>query len=259
MAVVFAGEGEWDPLAPAEGALDALVGIGVASEEEAGRWRTRFREAMGKVSEAAVDREVRDRAHAYVGELLARIPRDRAAGLNASTEFQDVLNALRHVEVFSEHELTVWFDRLDERLGRSEAPARDDREPPSTLSELRRVVVGPPERRGGVRAIGFEIYDDAVALRWHLARLAPDAEGHVAALPDEVEGAEAARRAREPSFTLHDDCDTPYRMLSGGAGSAGSSSGSLVWSGDTIFTPTVPAAARRLWAATEPFRFEVAL
>ncbi len=257
MAVVFAGEGEWDPLAPAEGALDALVAIGAVSDSEAADWRTRLREAMGGVSEAAVDHDVRDRAHAYVGELLARIPPGRSAGLEASTEFQDVLNALHHVGVFSEREMSRWFDQLDERLGRPEARDGDDVERDARLGQLRQVIVGPPERRAGVRVVGFEVYDDAVLLRWHLVRLAADAEGHVPPLPDEVEGGAAARRAREPSFTLHDDRDTAYRMHSGGAGSAGSSSGSLVWSGHAIFTPSIPADVRRLWAVTEAFRFEV--
>ena len=258
-AVLFASEGESDPFAPADGALDALVAIGVVSDQEARRWRTRFRETMSGVPEAAVDQEVRERAHAYVGELLAQVPAGRTAGLEASIEFEDVLNALRHVDIFSEGELRMWFDRLGERRGRIEAPAAGEREPRFMLSELRRVVVGPPERRGGVRVLGFEVYDDGVVLRWHLARLPPDAEGHVPPLPDEVEGEEAARRAREPSFALHDDLGTAYRFRSGGAGSAGSAFEPRVSTGHAAFTPTVAAQARRLSAATEAFQFEVVL
>ncbi len=257
--VLFAGEGKWDPFAWADGALDALVAIGVVSEEEAGRWRARFRETMRGVPDAAVDQQVRERAHAYVGELLARIPRDRKAGLEASFEFEDVLNALRHIEIFSDGELRVWFDRLNERLGRVQGPTRGDGERQCTLSELRRVVVGPPERRGGIRVVGFEMYDDGVVLRWHLVRLAPDAQGHVPPLPDEVEGEEAARRAREPSFALNDDLGTAYRFHSGGAGRAGSAFGPSVSTGHALFTPSVPPQARTLSAATDAFQFEVVL
>jgi hypothetical protein len=60
-------------------------------------------------------------------------------------------------------------------------------------------------------------------------------------------------------FTLHDDCDTAYRLRSGGAGSARSPFGPRVWSGNAIFVPTLPAAARRLWAASDLFQFEVVL
>lgn len=255
---VFGAGGEWDPLAPAGGAVDALVAVGAVSDDEARLWRDRFRKATEATSEA-VDEGVRDRAHAYVAQLLAVLPPDRAAGLKASTEFRDVLNAFHHVGVFSEREMSRWFDRLGEHLGHSEAPAEDETERVCRLNDLRRVIVGPPERRGGVRVVGFEVYDDAVVLRWHLARLAPDAEGHLARLPDEIEGEDAARRAREPLFTLHDDCDTTYRRRSGGAGSARSPFGPRVWSGNAIFVPTLPAAARRLWAASELFQFEVVL
>ncbi len=257
--LVFGEEGEWDPLARTEGALDALAAIGAISDDEAGLWRTRFRAAMDGVSEEeAADEAVRRRAGAYVTGLLARTPAETRPALEASSELEDVLNTLHHVGVLGERDVSGWFDRLAERLGRPQPP-EDDGEPGARLSELRRVVVGPPERRGGVRVVGFEVYDDAVVLRWHLARLAPDAEGHVPRLPDEVEGEEAARRAREPFFLLHDDCDTAYRMHSGGAGSASSPSGSRVWTGNAVFTPTVAADARRLWAATEAFRFEVVL
>jgi hypothetical protein len=255
---VFGAGGDWDPLAPAGGALDALVAVGAVTDDEARLWLDRFRKATEATSEA-LDAGAGDRAHAYVGQLLAVLPPDRTAGLRASTEFQDVLNALHHVGVFSDNEMSRWFDRLDEQLGHSEAPAEDDTERACRLNELRRVIAGPPERRGGVRVVGFEIYDDAVVLRWHLARLAPDAEGHLSRLPDEIEGDDAARRAREPLFTLHDDCDTAYRLRSRGAGSAGSSFGPRVWSGNAIFAPTLPPAARRLWAASEPFEFEVVL
>jgi hypothetical protein len=256
---VFGRGREWDPLVPAGGALDALAAVGAVSDGEARLWRDRFRKWTEAPPKEATDEAVRDRAHAYVRHLLAALPPERTAGLKDSTEFQDVLNALHHVGVFSEREMSWWFDRLDEHLGPSEAPTEDESERACRLSELRSVVVGPPERRGGVRIVGFEVYDDAIVLRWHLVRLAPDAEGHVSRLPDEVEGEEAARRAREPFFTLHDDCGTAYRLHSAGAGSAGSSFGPRVWSGNVIFTPTLPSAARRLWAVSDPFRFEVAL
>lgn len=256
---VVGGGGEWDPLAPAGGALDALVAVGAVSDGEARLWRDQFRKGIGATSREALDEAVRDRAHAYVARLLAALPPERTAGLKASSEFQDVLNALHHVGVLSERDMSTWFDRLDLQLGRPEGPPEDETERACGLTELRRVIVGPPERRGGVRVVGFEVYDDAVVLRWHLARLAPDVEGHLSRLPDEVEGEEAARRAREPMFTLHDDCDTSYRLHSGGASSAGSSFGPRVWTGNAIFTPTLPAAARRLRAASEPFQFEVVL
>lgn len=255
--IVTGGGGEWDRLAPAEGALAALLAVGAVSGDEAGLWRSRFREASGGGAEPVADAAVRERGHAYVAQLLAALPRNRMAGLRASAEFQDVVNAFHHVGVFSRRDVDRWFERLDEHVGSPEAHAEEETERACRLSELSRVIVGPPERRGGVRVVGFEIYDDAVVLRWHLVRLARDDQGQIPRLPDEVEDEEAARRAREPSFTLHDDLETTYRLHSGGAGSAGSSYGPRVWSGNVIFTPTLPAAARRLWAVSERFRFEV--
>jgi hypothetical protein len=248
---------DWDRLAPAEGALDALAAVGAISDDEGRLWRARFREATEAPSEEAPDAAARDRGHEYVAQLLAELPRDTTAGLRASAEFRDVLNAFHHIGVFSDRDVHRWFGQLDDHLGLRAARTEDETERPCRLREFRRVIVGPPERRGGVRVVGFEIYDDAVVLRWHLVRLAPDAEGHRSRLPDEVEREELARRAREPSFTLHDDCETAYRLHSGGAGSAGSSHGPRVWSGNVIFTPTVPAAAGRLWATSEAFQFEV--
>lgn len=242
-----------------EGALEALLAIGALSSDEAELWRNRFRDAAAGSPDEPLDDSVRERAHAYVARLLAAVPPGRDTGVETSRELRDVLNALHHVGVFSERELRGWFGRLGERLGRPEAPLEEDAEPRCRLRELRRVVVGPPERRGGVRVIGFELYDDGVVIRWHLARLPPNDEGRVADLPDEVEGGESARRPRAPSFSLHDDCGTPYRGHSGGAGSARSSPGARVSSGHRIFTPAAPEAARRLWAMTEGFRFEVDL
>jgi hypothetical protein len=255
--MVVGGGGEWDRLAPAEGALAALIAVGAVSEEEARLWRNRFGEASEVRSEQLPAAAVRERGDAYVAQLLAALPRDRMAGLGASAELQDVLNALHHVGVFSGRAVDRWFDRLGKHVGSTEALPDEETERACRLSELRRVIVGPPERRGGVRVLGFEVYDDAVVLRWHLVRLAPDDQGRVSRLPDEVEDDSVARRAREPSFMLHDDCETVYRVHSGGAGSAGSSYGSRVWSGSVTFTPTLPAAARRLSAVSERFHFEV--
>jgi hypothetical protein len=258
-SVVVGRGGDWDRLAPTEGALDALVAVGAVSDNEGQLWRGRFREATEQAtSEAAPEIAVRDRADEYVAGLLAALPLDMRAGLEDSAELQDVLNALHHVGVFSERDVERWFERLGGHLGPRPLPVEEESERPCRLRELRRVIVGPPQRRGGVRIVGFEVYDDAVVLRWHLVRLAPDAEGRLSRLPDEVESEDAARRAREPSFTLHDDCETAYRLHSGGAGSAGSPYGPRVWSGRVIFTPTLPAAAGRLWAVSEPFQFEVA-
>jgi hypothetical protein len=250
--------GQRDPMAPDEGVLEALVAVGAVTDDEARVWRNRFRKATEATSEA-LDTAAHDRAHAYVARLLAVLPRDRTTGLKASREFRDVLNALRQIGVFNDSEMKEWFHQFDTHLGRSQAPAEAETERVCTLRELRRVIVGPPQRRGGLRVIGFEVYDEAVVLRWHLVRLAADAEGHVLRLPDEMEDEDSARRAREPSFTLYDDCGTMYRLRSRREASAGSPFGPRVWSGNVTFTPTVPPPARSLCAETESFQFEVVL
>lgn len=105
----------------------------------------------------------------------------------------------------------------------------------------------------------FEIYDDAVALRWHMVRLAPDESGAIPSLPDEVEGPEAARRAREPHFALYDDLGTDYQFQSGGGGGGDGRFSHRVRTGTGTFAPSVPSRASRLWAVHADYRFEVSL
>ena len=187
------------------------------------------------------------------------MPSRTSGGLEASWPLQNLLNDFHHIGLLSEREMDRLFDRLGERLDAGEARLEDEPEPECLCADLRRVVLGPPERHGGVRVTSVELYEDGVAIRWHMVRLAPGESGAVPSLPDEVEGVDAARRAQEPYFSVYDDIGTRYRFQSGGGGGGNGRFSDRVRKGTQTFTPAVPAQASTLWALQSEYRFEVAL
>ena len=257
-----AGDGDdWPDLDQAEGAIAGLSALGLLDDAEARVWRERFAaEASGtRARDWRPAQEVHDRVVRYLIERIERLPSRSAGGFDASWPLQSLLNDFRHMGVLAEREMDRLFDRLGDRLDAGEPRRQDEPEVDCLCAELRRVLVGPPERHAGVRITCFEIYDDAVALRWHMVRLAPDESGTIPSLPDEVEGAEAALRAREPHFALHDDLGTDYCFQSGGGGGGDGRFSHRVRTGTEMFAPSVPPAASRLWAVHGEYRFEVPL
>jgi len=250
---------DWPDLDQAEGAVAGLSALGLLDEAEARVWRERFAAEASSTRDRRLAQEVRDHVVHYLTERIERLPPRRVGGLDASWPLQRLLNDFRHMGVLSEREMDRLFDRLGDRLDSGEPRRQDEAEVDCLCAELRRVLVGPPERHAGVRVTSFEIYDDAVALRWHMVRLAPDESGTIPSLPDEVEGAAGALRAREPHFALHDDLGTDYRFQSGGGGGGDGRFSHRVRTGTEMFAPSVPPGASRLWAVHREHRFEVPL
>jgi len=252
---------DWPDLQQAEGAIAGLSALGLLDEAQAGVWRERFA-AEANASQVRDWRpapEVRDRVGRYLSDRIERLPSRSAGGFEASWPLQSLLNDLRHMGLLSEREMDRLFDRLGDRLDAGEPRRQGEPEVECLCAEDRRVLVGPPERHAGVRLTSFEIYDDAVVLRWHMVRLAPDESGTIPLLPDEVEGSEAALRAREPHFSLHDDLGTEYRFQSGGGGGGDGRFSHRVRTGTQTFAPSVPPRASRLWAVHADYRFEASL
>lgn len=244
----------------ADGAIAAFAALGLLAEADADAWRQRFATATAaaKRGEPRPSRAVRDRVARYLSEGIERLPSRTSGGLEASWPLQNLLNDFHHIGLLSEREMGGLFDRLGERLDAGDARNKDEPDRNCLCADIRRVVLGPPERHGGVRVTSFELYEDGVAIRWHMVRLAPDESG-VPPLPDEVEGVDAARRAQEPHLTLHDDVGTRYRFQSGGGGGGNGRFSDRVRKGTETFTPAVPAQASTLWALHSEYRFEVAL
>lgn len=252
---------DWPDLDQAEGSIAGLCALGLLDEAEARVWRGRFA-AEASASQARDRRtaqDAHDRVARYLSERIERLPPRSAGGLEASWPLQSLLNDFQHMGLLSEREMDRLFDRLGDRLDAGESRRQDEPEVDCLCAELRRVLVGPPERHAGVRITSFEIYDDAIALRWHMVRLAPDESGTIPSLPDEVEAPDAALRAREAHFALQDDLGTDYRFQSGGGGGGNGRFSHRVRTGTETFTPSVPARASRLWAVHADYRFEVPL
>ncbi|MGI8624534.1 MAG: hypothetical protein ACR2NB_13880 [Solirubrobacteraceae bacterium] len=74
-----------------------------------------------------------------------------------------------------------------------------------------RVIIGPPERRRGVRLLAVEIREGAVILHLDAARLPRQPDGTWPALPDERLGPASPGWPRLPELTLSDDRGTRYR------------------------------------------------
>jgi len=243
----------------ADGAIAAFAALGLLDEADADAWRLRFATATAKREKPRPSRADRDRVARYLSESIERLPTRNSGGLEESGPLQNLLNDFHHIGLLSEREMDGLFDRLGERLDAGDARPEDEHERDCLCAELRRVVLGPPERHGGVRVTSFELYEDGLAIRWHMVRLAPDESGAVQPLPDEVEGVDAARRAQEPHFSLHDDIGTRYRFQSGGGGGRNGRFSDRVRKGTETFTPAVPAQASTLCALHSEYRFEVAL
>jgi hypothetical protein len=121
---------------------------------------------------------------------------------------------------------------------------------------LQRVVVGPPERRQGLRVLAVELYGDGALVRWQLVRAGPDYGGELRELADEVEPVDSPL---SPNFEVRDDLGTGYAVRGGGSKGQDTDSGDYVAFGTAELTPAVPPDARLLRLESRGTVFEVNL
>jgi hypothetical protein len=252
--------------------IGALQAVDLLTGDEGVTWRAAFVSALlpGEPAGTEPEEELRERALSFMLERAgAGVPDDERHEdtvlrmLDALTELA-VLTEEDQIAVQRRLEPGDWDDADDETFDEHASPGAGSGQwimtigPSNNMNarELRRVLVGPPQRRQGVRVSSVELYDDGVIARWHLAIPEPDYDGRVPELPDEVEPVELPRR---PEFRLTDDLGTPYEDGSGGSTGRTTVSGVYVAEGRASFYPAVPSEARVLHLVSEGPSFEVVL
>jgi hypothetical protein len=243
--------------------VEAIVAVGLLDDQEANEARERLVAAALDAREpGAVNPSAQQRVFQRFGALV-----DQAAERPTVEERNRLLmavGALEDIGVFDADQRS----ELNESLGRV-VPA-EERQPPPPSTEQRRerheflgedlthVVAGPPERMGGVRLTGVELYTDGVVVRLHVLTPRIDIDSPGANWPDERHPDLASEHYHR--LGLSDDVGTPYRPRGGGG--AGQQRGAgLVMRRVTVFAPAVPAQASQLVLADVGGRrrFEVGL
>jgi hypothetical protein len=221
-------------LAGAGGALEALRGVSLISDEEFSQWQPRFWEAI-------------------TGEPLPTVP----------THEEQVRTATSVTKTATAVALPV--------PGANVAPPPPPR---FQAIAFQRLIPGPDEEHklgpGVLRVLALVQYEDGVEVEW-LFSLPPEADV-VAAERDAVAGeldalppAEHADRLRERDrrlrwslapgdVSLSDDVGTVYQPQSGGA-----HGGFITIRGHRGFTPTLAAQATRAYVLTDDAKFTLAV
>lgn len=186
-------------------AADALVAAGLLSRDRAEAWvaeNVRLQAAGGGL-DGPFDPEVSARA---VELLRALAPLERVRGTDAwdgaaYTRYTNALDALRLIGALSSDGARPW-SQLGARAGEPPggwAEPEPDPEIQFTAGELHEVLIGPPDRSGGLRVTSLELYGDCVIVRFHQRLPSRPA--------DPVERRELLRHA----FAVEDDAGTAYR------------------------------------------------
>jgi hypothetical protein len=217
------------------GSLLAYERTGVLTAVEAARWRERVAEPPTKVS---ADPGLRAAAEGYL-ETVATDGERLAA-----------LSAFAQVGLLDEDRLSGrgWtaYGPIDED-GAWEAPVEvvDD------AREVRRAVLGSPERQEGLAVVGLVVHENAVSLHFHWL-------GEPAGDERECESLDAFDRALDHLVApdLHDDAGTRYEpvedrpMSAHGMGGLPDSEHLEVVSGRWQYRPAAPDAARTFTATS---------
>jgi hypothetical protein len=257
--------------------LPLFVAIGALSDDEATEWRERFTlaaQAFRTPDSEVVDEDQRTRARELLHEALADYEASRAdSDRRPFWRFPAVLRALKAVGAVSGDEASEWDRSFHDVLDRKSKPKREARQraerqaqpesrpelPRYEAAELSRVVVGPPQRLGGVRVTCAELYQDCVIVRWHRVLTA-----------DEISRGEKACAGQPTSeelsahfgavLSLEDDLDTDYapgsrpHQITGNNGPSENDKPVSVW-GRSVFVPAVPQRIERLTALRGPDEF----
>jgi hypothetical protein len=216
--------------------LDALLAVGAISAEDVQSFlRQRIRRVAAYWAAPGVIAD--DPALvAHFDGVCSDLPGDVAWRL---------LGSLHHAGLLSTPEFERRFDT-----------ARDADSTPG-VGEVRvagrplESLLGPADRRCGVRVLAVECCEDGVVIHAHRARREVDERGRYTALPDEVLGEAAAEWPAIPRLTLHDDAGSAYR------GEIPPDRPVEILQDDGIdeiaayvFTPAVPRGAVALWLAS---------
>lgn len=245
----------------ADGAIAAYEAVELLTADEARYWASRYAvdDDSGEIN-FTPDSELAARAVELIDLRIAGLATD---GADDSLRVSHLLGAFQRIGLVSSDEAELLFGRLWADVEETTPEIAEGPESRCSCVDLESFVLGPPERRGGVRITGFDLYADGVVVRAHVVRLSLDENGVRRHLPDEVESAEAAQGVRGPFFSLHDDLGTAYPTHGGGGGGYGNQYVDRVRTHFQSFGLPVPREAQRLWAINEAtearHRFEVTL
>jgi hypothetical protein len=193
---------------------------------------------LNRLSEAELERRVEEFIDARAGD-------ERAGGFMA-------VGMLRELGLLTDDEHWEWNRRLVDARVELSLEASDA----FRGDNLQRVVVGPPERRRGLRVLSVELYGDGALVRWQLVRAGPDYGGELHEPADEVEPVDSPL---SPSFEVRDDLGTGYAVRGGGSKGQDTDSGDYVAFVTAELTPAVPPDARLLRLESRGTVFEVNL
>lgn len=232
-------------LAELEGALSALLAVGVIDSGDAERWRRRYVAVSADRHDGRpVPTDVRARALQALGDFERRYECTAADKEQRDVVFRARIAAesFRAAGVISLEEWRNWYSGFNRVLGISEEP--EDLIHGPQLSDVVRVVTGPQDPVGDIRLTFVELYDDGLVIRWRGAVLPDDDE-----LGDDEDDAAWFREV-----DVEDDVGTVYESYGDAGGGAGE-----VETGDEVLGPAVPNAASLLRITVDTARFEVPL
>jgi hypothetical protein len=237
-----------------DGMFAAIEALKLADPSESERWAAFVPERGVRKSFDSSDVAIVERAESKLRDLGARYLSDQ----DAQREFHSIVSALRGLELVEEQQLGRWY---------SELIIRNDPEPEVSsrstrlhaLSGLRlgpfvRLVPPPSGRRRGFRINTIELFEEAIAIRWHHIKPEPDYDGTLSWPRDESEELPAEI---EFDAGLTDDLGTEYDPATGGSSWSRWDDGSIVGHGIDVRSPAPPPDASLLTYSPAGFDIEI--
>jgi hypothetical protein len=219
-----------------EGHIKTLHQVGLLDDAEAEEWRRRYRLAADDRGEPVTD--MTDRIIEAIDAAFDQVE-PIAAGGDEHLRLLATLHAADALKAIPEEQRNEWLATLASLIRGRRVELRSRPEPPRPPAQgrnrvggnLRRVVVGPPDRKAGLRIMSVELYDDSVAVQWHYTH--PE-------LPGPDERPRGGRRVE-----LSDEVGTAYFGLGAHTTRVDRApKGPPVVRGSKFFVPAVPDEVR---------------
>jgi hypothetical protein len=221
----------------------AIEALELADPSESDRWGA-FVPGRGvrKASDPA-DAEILERAESRLRVLGARYFADEAE----RRAFHMIVSVVRGLGIVEDEEIGRWYSEF---IVAEEPVAADGGRYTGLygvaglkLGRFVRMIAPPKQRYRGLRVNLVEVFDHAIAIRWHHIRPEPDYNGERVWPSDETDGL-VAEGGSDASLT--DDVGTDYGPSLGGTSWTRWSDGSIVGHGIEVRTPAPPPGATQL-------------
>jgi hypothetical protein len=220
----------------------AIEALKLAEPAASDRWAAFVPEHGVRKSSDPTDAAIVERAESRLRELGVQYFGDPSA----RREFQMIVSVVRGLQLVEDEEIGRWYSEL---IAPEKSAAADGEfaglhvVPDPSLGRFVRLIAPPVQRYRGLRINTIEVFERAVAIRWHHIKPEPDYDGKRQWPSDE---SEALVSDLALDSELIDDVGTEYGPSTGETSWTRWEDGSIVGHGIEVRFPAPPPAAKRL-------------